>query len=217
MFSSIARKSARTVTSSAAVRRVAFRSFASDSAGHRPVISLHGREARYANATYVAASKTGQLDKVEGELTGLWIASTESPAFKAFLDNPLIPRAEKSAQIAELLKAKSVSDITVNLCTTLAGNARLNELPKIATTFGQLMKAKRGEVDATIISADTLTKKETDQIAAAIKNTSKGAKEVIISSKVDPAIIGGIQVQIGDQFLDLSIRSRIEELSRTAV
>lgn len=210
MFSSFARKSAF------AARSAAVRSFATE-ASHKPVISLHGLAARYANATYVAASKVSKLDKVESELNGLRKAASESPAFASFLENPMIPRDKKSAQIADLLKSKSVSDITVNLCTTLAGNARLSELPKVASTFGQLMKAKRGEVDATIISAEALSKAQTDQIAAAIKSSSKGAKEVVISSKVDPAIIGGIQVQIGDQFLDLSIRSRIEELSRTPV
>ena len=50
-----------------------------------------------------------------------------------------------------------------------------------------------------------------------IKATSQGASEVVISSKVDPSIIGGIQVQIGDQFLDLSIKSKIEEISRTSL
>ena len=79
------------------------------------------------------------------------------------------------------------------------------------------MKAKRGQVDATIISAHALDKKQSDQIAAAIKTNSKGAKDVLISTKVDPSIIGGIQVQIGDQFLDLSIKSRIEEISRTPI
>jgi F-type H+-transporting ATPase subunit O len=208
MFSSLARKSAP-------LRRAAVRGFADEA--HRPVISVHGIPARYANATYIAASKAKMLERVEGELSELQAAATQSPAFAAFLDNPLVARDEKAKQIEDLLKAKKVSDITVNLCTTLAGNARLAELPKIAATYGQLMKAKRGEVDATIISADPLTQKESDQIAAAIKANSKGAKNVVISSKVDPSIIGGIQVQIGDQFLDLSTKSRIEEISRISV
>ena len=185
-------------------------------ASHRPVVSLHGIHARYANATYVAASKAGLLDKVEGELAGLAKSANESAAFASFLENPLIPRDEKSAQIEDMLKSK-VSPITLNLCTTLAGNAKLNDLPKVASTYAQLMKAKRGQVDATIISADELTAAQSKQIAAAIKASSKGAKEVVISSTVDPSIIGGIQVQIGDQFLDLSIKSRIEEISRTPV
>eukprot|EP00980_Cylindrotheca_fusiformis_P026303 scaffold15772_cov162-Cylindrotheca_fusiformis.AAC.5 len=209
MFSSFSR------SSTTALRRAAVRSF-SDAASHRPVIQLHGLHARYANATYVAASKAGLLDKVEGELAGLAKSATESPAFAGFLENPMIPRDEKSDQIASLLESK-VSPITLNLCTTLAGNARLVELPRVAATFARLMKAKRGQVDATIISADPLTSSQSSQIAAAIKSSTKDAKEVIISSKVDPSIIGGIQVQIGDQFLDLSTKSRIEEIARTPI
>eukprot|EP00537_Pseudo-nitzschia_pungens_P001995 CAMPEP_0172356288 /NCGR_PEP_ID=MMETSP1060-20121228/662_1 /TAXON_ID=37318 /ORGANISM="Pseudo-nitzschia pungens, Strain cf. cingulata" /LENGTH=219 /DNA_ID=CAMNT_0013076313 /DNA_START=73 /DNA_END=732 /DNA_ORIENTATION=- len=219
MFSALARKS--TSKSAAALtstvrRTVGVRAFATDEA-HEPPISVYGTAARYANATYIAASKVGSLPKVESELNGLAQAASESPAFAAFLDNPLISRDAKSAQIEALLKEKNVSDITTNLCATLAGNARLSELPKVADTFSTLMKAKRGEVEATIISADPLTKKETADVAAAIKATSQGASEVVISSKVDPSIIGGIQVQIGDQFLDLSIKSRIEEISRTPI
>ena len=45
---------------------------------------------------------------------------------------------------------------------------------------------------------------------------AEGAK-VVLTTKVDPAILGGLQIQIGDKFLDLSVGSRIEEVSRTAV
>ena len=208
MFSALSRKSVTTVVN----RVTTLRAFSD--ASHKPVISLHGIHARYANATYVAASKAGVLDKVEGELAGLAKSADESPAFASFLENPLIPRDEKSAQVEALLKSK-VSPITLNLCTTLAGNAKLNDLPKVASTYEQLMKAKRGQVDAKIISADELTATQSKQIAAAIKASTKDAKDVVISTTIDPTIIGGIQVQIGDQFLDLSIKSRIEEISRT--
>lgn len=205
MFSSFSR--------SAAIRRVAVRSFSD--ASHKPVIDVHGIHARYANATYIAASKAGLLEKVEGELAAIAKTASTSTSFSGFLQNPLIARDEKSKQIEALMKDAKVSPITLNLCTTLAGNAKLADLPKVAATYSQLMKAKRGQVDATIISAHALDKKQSDQIAAAIKANSQGAQEVIISTKIDPSIIGGIQVQIGDQFLDLSIKSRIEEVSRT--
>lgn len=197
-----------------AIRRVAVRSFSD--ASHKPVIQIYGIHARYANATYIAASKAGLLDKVEGELAGLAKSAEESPAFSTFLENPLIPRDEKSSQIEGMLKSK-VSPITLNLCTTLAGNAKLNDLPKVADTYAKLMKAKRGQVDAVIISADPLTSAQSSKIASAIKATTKDAKDVVITSEVDPSIIGGIQVQIGDQFLDLSVKSRIEEISRTPI
>jgi len=221
MFSALARKSVVSTT----VRTTSVRTFAAAAAttstnndlAHKPPVSVYGVIARYANATYSAASKKNLLEKVEGELNGLAKAAKESPAFYDFLENPLMSRSEKSKTIESILSEKKISQITINLCTTLAGNAKLKDLPKVVSTYGTYMKAKRGEVDATIISAEPLTKKDSEQIAAAIKATSKGASEVVITSTVDPSIIGGIQVKIGDQFLDLSIKSRIEEISRMSI
>lgn len=223
MFSSLARKSVLAKSSSSVIAAtrtaVSVRSFAVDAGAttHEPPISLYGIDARYANATYSAASKKGVLDQVESELNGLAKAAEESKAFGDFLNNPLIGRDAKAATIESVLQEKKLSQIVVNLCTTLAGNARLKELPVVASTYGKLMKAKRGEIDATIISADPLTKKETQDIQAAIKGMSKGASNVIIDTQIDPSIIGGIQVQIGDQFLDLSIKSRIDQISRMSL
>lgn len=187
----------------------------STEAAHRPPLDLHGLHARYANATYVAASKGSMLDKVENELAAIKLTATKSPAFRSFLENPLISRDDKEKGVEEMFKGK-VSNVTLNLMMTLAGNARLAEAPKIADTYSQLMKAKRGEVEATIISADPLTKAQVSAIEAAMKNQVGKDKSVILSAKVDPSILGGLQVQIGDQFLDLSVGSKIDSISRSA-
>lgn len=199
MLSSLSRSTVRTVA----------RSF-SDQA-HKPPLQLHGIHARYANATYVAASKAKALEKVESELLGLYESSKKSPAFAQFLENPMISREDKTKYVQGLDK---VSDITRNLLITMAGNARLSELPKVATTYQQLMKAKRGEVDAKIISAEPLTAAQLKQVQTAMKSQVPKDKSVIIEAVTDPSIIGGLQVQIGDQFLDLSVKSRIEEIAR---
>ena len=115
-----------------------------------------------------------------------------------------------------MMKGK-VSSVTLNLMLTLAGNARLSETGKIVDTFTQLMKAKRGEVDATITSADPLTKAQITAIEAAMMSQVGAGKKVILSAMVDPTILGGLQVQIGDQFLDLSVGSKIDSISRTVV
>jgi F-type H+-transporting ATPase subunit O len=183
---------------------------------HKPPLDLHGLHARYANATYVAASKGNMLDTVENELAGIKLASSKSVQFSDFLDNPLISRDDKEKTVEEMFKGK-VSSVTLNLMMTLAGNAKLAETSKIADTYSQLMKAKRGEVEATIISADPLTKAQVNAIEAAMKNQVGADKSVILSAEVDPSILGGLQVQIGDQFLDLSVGSKIDAISRSAV
>lgn len=193
-------------------RAVALRSFSTvDSANHRPVIQLHGLQARYANATYIAASKAGMLDKVALELQGLFASSQSSKQFASFLENPLISREAKTKYVSGF---DQLSPITRNLLVTLAGNARLAELPKVATTFAQLMKAKRGEVDAKIISAEKLTDAQLKEVQAAMQSQVPKGKSVVIEAVTDPSIVGGLQVQIGDQFLDLSVKSRIEEIAR---
>jgi F-type H+-transporting ATPase subunit O len=210
MLSSFVRQGAR---QSASLTR---RSFADAASTHAPPIDLHGLHARYANATYVAASKAGTLDKVEGELLALQATAKSNLTFANFLENPLIGRDEKVLQVEKLL-GKKTTLTTLNLMTTLAGNARLVELDKIVTTFGQLMQAKRGQVEATIISAEPLTKAQVEAVEKAMTAQMGAGKTVMLTTKVDPAILGGLQVQIGDKFLDLSVSSKIDAISRTPV
>jgi F-type H+-transporting ATPase subunit O len=184
---------------------------AATAASHRPVVQMHGLHARYANATYVAASKAGQLDKVESELNGLYQSSQASAAFAEFLENPLISRDDKTKYVETLDK---LSPITRNLLVTMAGNARLADLPKVATTYASLMKAKRGQVDAKVISAEPLTAPQLKEVEAAMAGQVPKGKTVLLEALVDPSIVGGLQVQIGDQFLDLSVKSRIEEIAK---
>lgn len=68
----------------------------------------------------------------------------------------------------DILREK-VTPVTLNLITTLTGNTRLNEVPKIIGTFIKLMKAKRGEVEAITISANTPTKAQMDAVVTTIK------------------------------------------------
>lgn len=199
-------------TSRSAARSV--RLFADNAAQHRPVIHLNGLPARYANATYVAASKAGVLEQIEKELNSLAATATTSPKFAEFLNNPLISRDLKTKAVESLDK---LSPVTRNLLTTMAGNARLAELPKIAATFTNLMKAKRGQVDAKIISSEPLSAAMLKEVQAAMQSQVAKGKSVVIEQVTDPSIVGGLQVQIGDQFLDLSIKSRIEDIARMPV
>ncbi|EED90503.1 synthase of ATP synthase [Thalassiosira pseudonana CCMP1335] len=183
---------------------------------HKPPLNLYGLNARYANATYIAASKSSTLEKVESELLAIKQTAESSANFRSFLENPLISRNTKTKQVEEMLAGK-MSGVTLNLMTTLAGNARLNNIVGITDDYIKLMKANRGEVEATIISAEPLNKTQTEAVATAMKSQFPEGAKVILKSEVDPSIMGGLQIQIGDKFLDLSVGSRIDEVGRTVV
>jgi len=212
MFTAAVRSARHATWGSVVTTKALARSMSSNAAeSHRPVLQLHGLLARYANATYIAASKAGELDKIESELMSLYNASQTSKPFASFLENPLISRNDKTKYVSSL---DNLSPVTRNLLVTMAGNARLSELPKVAKTFAQLMKAKRGQVDAKIISSEKLEPAQLKEIESAMQSQVPKGKSVIIEAVTDPSIVGGLQVQIGDQFLDLSVKSRIEEIDR---
>merc|ERR1711957_1119059 len=62
-----------------------------------------------------------------------------------------------------------------------------------------------------------LTKAQADAVTAAMKGQVAEGKKVVLSTTVDPSILGGLQVQIGDQFLDLSVSGKIASMSRNLV
>jgi F-type H+-transporting ATPase subunit O len=187
---------------------------AGNSQQHRPPIQLSGLAAKYANATYVVASQQSALTQVESELLAIAKAAAGSPKLAQFLGNPLIARDVKFSAVASLDR---LHPVTRNLLQVLAGNARLAELPKIAATLQQLMQAHRGQVDVKIISAEPLSAAQLALVQAALSHQVPPGKTVLLQQMTDPSIVGGLQVQMGDAFLDLSVQSRIASIARLPV
>lgn len=76
------------------------------------------------------------------------------------------------------------------------------------------MQASRGIVNVTIISAEELKKAQAEKITAAVGKLVGTGKKVEVRTEINPAILAGLQVMIGDKFLDLSAASRISEVSK---
>jgi F-type H+-transporting ATPase subunit O len=81
--------------------------------------------------------------------------------------------------------------------------------------LSELLQAARGSIDVTVISAEALKKPQIETIQKAVTALAGAKKTVDIKLQVDPTILGGLQVLIGDRFLDLSVASRVNELTKT--
>eukprot|EP00631_Chrysoreinhardia_giraudii_P004060 CAMPEP_0197414594 /NCGR_PEP_ID=MMETSP1170-20131217/1280_1 /TAXON_ID=54406 /ORGANISM="Sarcinochrysis sp, Strain CCMP770" /LENGTH=203 /DNA_ID=CAMNT_0042941317 /DNA_START=49 /DNA_END=660 /DNA_ORIENTATION=- len=176
-------------------------------------VKLFGIHARYASAAFVAASKAKSLDTVESELLAFKSVMAKNATLASLVENPTIPREKKVAQVGALLGNKT-SYVTKNTLVTLAANARLGEVDKVIDAYATLMKAHRKEVDAIVTSAEPLTKKQHKSVTEALGKHVDPDQKVIISTKVDPSILGGLTIQIGDKFLDLSASSKIGAIQR---
>ncbi len=96
----------------------------------------------------------------------------------------------------------------------LADNGRLVEIEKVLIGFNSLMKAHRKEVSAIVTTAEPLESAQLASVKDSLKNFVKTDEKVLVDTAVNPAILGGLTVRVGDKFVDLSIIKRINEIKR---
>jgi len=163
---------------------------------------------RFAEAAFELAARD---DAYAAWAAGLAFAAeiAASEVVVRVIDNPAIPHGNRGATVTALLEGR-VSQGVLNLARLLAQRGRFETLPAVSAEFTRLLNRRNGIVEAVVTSASALTAAETDAIGARIrKMTGSGAT---LRTDVDPALIGGLTIRIGDQLLDASIRGRLERL-----
>ncbi|CAH0385227.1 unnamed protein product [Bemisia tabaci] len=192
----------RALSSSAACRQLV-----------KPPISVFGLEGRYATALYSAATKQKQLDAVNQDLLKFEKLLKESTSLKDFFGNPSVKKHALQKAVVGMAADLKFQPSTANLLDLLAENGRLNKLHGIINNFKQIMAAHRGDLPVEVTTAKPLDDASKQELMAALKQFAKKGENIIIETKVDPAIIGGMVVVIGDRYVDMSIASKIKKYS----
>jgi F-type H+-transporting ATPase subunit O len=197
------------------LRQVA-RGYATASAKVQPPLALHGIDGRYASALYTAAVKKGTLEAVENDLNRLSEQVAKEPVLQNLLVDPTQNRDVKIAGINKLLSKGKYSETTMNLMNLLAENGRLQETPKIIEAYKALMMAHRGEVLAVVTSAKPLDNGTLKQLRDTLRKSSlvESGKTLKIENKVNPAILGGLLVEVGDKTIDATVSSKVAKYSK---
>lgn len=179
----------------------------------QPKLQLFGLHARYANALYSVAAKQNVLEAVEKELLTLEETIHKEPNFATFLKDPTIARASKKEDISKVMEQGKFSKPVAGLFEVLAENGRLPDALGVIGTYKQLMSAYRGEVHAKVTSADALTKPQLDQVKKALGARIQKGETLLVETVVDPEILGGLKVQIGNYFIDLSLATKVDKIN----
>ncbi|KAK9434435.1 OSCP/delta subunit of ATPase [Lipomyces doorenjongii] len=179
-----------------------------------PPVQLFGVDGTYASALYTAAAKNSSLDATSKALTYLKTLLDKDADVSGILSNPALSASDKKVVVETLSKSVSVPTVA-NLLAVLAENNRLGLLSEVIEKFGTLMSAYKGEVEATITSAAPLDSKILSRIESAIsKSQFVGAgKKLKVSNKINPDILGGLIVEVGDRTVDLCVSSKISRLN----
>lgn len=177
----------------------------------KPPVQIFGLEGRYACALYSAASKTKVLEAVEKDLKGLQREMRANPNLRDLLINPTIKRSLKASALGEVSTRVKFNAATGNLLTLLAENGRLGRLDGIVNAYTLIMAAERGEVVCEVTTAKALDDSQRKQLEAALKSFLKPNQSIQLTAKVDPSLIGGMIVSIGDKYVDMSVSSKIKK------
>lgn len=191
------------------------RSFASAAAAEdefKPPLKLFGLAARYASALYTAAGKAGTLAAVEKELKTVVDAAASDAKFRQFLEDPTMPKAKKLAGLNDFCDGAKMSDTTKSFLKVVAENGRLSDVAKMYDSFEEQIMASKGEAKAIVTTADALTPQELASVTEALKGHIPKGQTLKVEAKVDPRIVGGLTVGIGEKYLDLSLLSRIKKV-----
>jgi F-type H+-transporting ATPase subunit O len=205
----------RRATASPALRQSILRTYAAQ-ANAQPPIQLFGVDGTYATALYSAAAKQGSLDNVTSALSKLQNTLKADKKVLTLIGNPTLSMQDKKAIVDVLAKAAGGDKSISNLLSVMADNNRLGMLPQVAEAYEQLISAGKGEVEVTITSAAQLDSKVLKQLESSIgKSKFAGqGKKLKVQNKVNPEILGGLVVEIGDRTIDLSVQNKITKLNK---
>jgi ATP synthase F1 delta subunit len=164
----------------------------------------------YARSLFEVAKEHDKLDKVRGELGEFTDALHESRDLQVFLFSPYFSTQEKSEGLD---KAVSGADETLmNFLKLLLEKHRMPVLFRVRADFEDLWEEENQLLPVQVTSAIELPKKTVKQIGDKIAEQT--GRKVDLSAKVEPDILGGIVVRVGNSVLDASIRNRLENLRK---
>lgn len=166
----------------------------------------------YAEALLNAAEKRGQ-----GEVVGKELDALADELFKAdsrtsqFFGSPIIKRSTKEPLLAKAFEGK-VSDLLFSFLGVLNGKDRLGLIPHVATAYRELVDRRAKRVRVLVRTAVAL---EDGQREALAETMRKGlGKDPVLDVKVDPSLLGGLVVRVGDEVFDASVSTQIETIRR---
>ena len=161
----------------------------------------------YAEALFQVAQK-GDLAQAREQLDAL-AAVAANPQLRQFADAPKAGAAQVFEVITSVVSTP-LSDASKNLLRTVIDNGRLSVLPEIALQFHALVNARSGVSDATVCSAFPIEPAQLADVVAMLERRFK--RKLNATVQVQPELIGGIRVIVGDEVLDTSVKARLEQM-----
>jgi F-type H+-transporting ATPase subunit delta len=171
---------------------------------------LRSASLQYATALADIALEQGSADPVKKQLEDFGAAYAESAELRNVLANPAVERAAKHGVIEKLVARLGASRIVRNFLFVVADNQRTQLLPEILQTFETVIRQRQGVAEAEVTSAAELTAPQKTQLQQTLERLT--GRKIQAKYSLDPALLGGAVVRIGDTIYDGSARNRLNQM-----
>jgi F-type H+-transporting ATPase subunit delta len=171
-------------------------------------------EALAAHIIFATAQAAGELDRVEEELFLFGRAVDANPELQMALTNPALNGAAKSAVVRDVLAGRAAKGSETLLIHT-AANLRGRRVDAAIKTLSDLAASQRERVVAQVRVAIPLTQDQASRLANVLGRIA--GRQVSLNVVVDSSVIGGVSVRLGDDVIDGSIKTRLEQARRAIV
>jgi F-type H+-transporting ATPase subunit delta len=173
-------------------------------------VTVSGVAARYAAALFDLAREEGALDAVATDLANFQSLLDESEDLTRLVRSPVFSSDEQTKAVTAVLDKAGIGGLAGNMIKVAATNRRLFAVPEMITAYRQMLSKERGEIFATVTSAEPLSDSQIDALKTALKDAM--GKDVLLDRKVDASLIGGLIVQVGSRMIDTSLRTKLNAM-----
>ena len=167
---------------------------------------------RYAAALFSIGKEAGmeELERYGASLSALGEAVEKTPKLAETFRNPVLSSEEKKKIVLSLLDVVGGGAVEKRFCALLADKDRLSLLPTIAVDFGIMLDEACGISRGVVTTAVELDEEYMDKIKNKLE--SQTGRKLVLEFVIDPAIIGGIVLRVGDSVYDASLRTQLDNL-----
>lgn len=168
----------------------------------------------YAQALMSAGAKQNKSDQIVDELYVIVDdVFSSSPKLETLLVNPRVDAMEKVGVIDRVFGSK-IDGTLLKFLKVCAIRRRLGSLRSIAKAAREMQDAVAGRLQVQVTTAQKLDDKQVEQLQAKLKQALSA--DVRMTTKIDPEILGGLIVRVGDTLYDASVDGRLKQMKRTA-
>ena len=171
----------------------------------------HRASIRYAKPLIELSISKGVLEEVNKDVKLFLEICNKNFDFSLLLKNPIIPSGKKVGIIRSIF-SKIIHPLTLNALIKIIYNNRDKILENICVKFGELYNDYKFTQEATLISAISLNQSTIEKIKFIASRIT--SKKILLNQRIDPNIIGGFRLQIGDKMYDASYNTKLKNIKK---